>query len=158
MPASPLVHSNRREGRVCVSSRVSISHVHSVRERRMWVLRDLSVSAARPRAIFLIRPFANRPRYCAIVAYYMYRALSACWLLCLIASHANLHQVCLPTCQFIYRFCNPRRSKEKSVSRYRNILLGHCNISKKSYVRYKEITGYPENIFTHRIIHLWRQR
>lgn len=44
-------------------------------ETRMWVLRDLSVSAARLRAIFLIRPFVNRPRHCAIVTYYIYRTV-----------------------------------------------------------------------------------
>jgi len=142
MPASPLAHSNRREGRVCVSSRVS--HVHSVRERRMWVLRDLSVSAARPRAIFLIRPFASRPRHCAIVAYYMYRTCVIGLLITLSNSEPR---------QSPSRFCNPRSEGKSALSRYCNILLGHCNISKKCHVRRKENTGYPVNIFTHRYMY-----
>lgn len=103
VPASPLAHSNRREGRVAFR-RAFPFRTCIAWERRMWVLRDLSVSAARPQAIFLIRSFRKSPPLLCNrrELHIPYRALSACWLLRLMAGHANLCQACLPTCRFIY--------------------------------------------------------
>lgn len=143
-------------GARCVWSRVSISHVHSVRERRMWVLRDLSVSAARPRAVFLIRPFANRPRHCAIVAYYIY--IVPCVIGSLITppnggSRQSLSSVFTDLSIYIPILQSETEERDMCRTSSRYLSLGHCNISQKSHARGTENSGYSEKIFNRRYLY-----
>lgn len=142
VPASPLAHSNRRAGPIAFRRAFPFCTCIAW-ERHMWVLRDLSVSAAQPQAIFLIRLFANRPRHCAIIAYYTH----VCIISSITPPNGGSRQS--PSSVFtdlsIYTDSATETTLRKiceTSSRY--ISPGDCNIKKNS-VRCKENTECSEN-------------
>lgn len=100
--ASPLAHSNRRASRV-------FPFRTCARKRRMWVSRDLSVSARW--LIFSIPDY--RSWIAPVIGQYIFRALLTDQLLRLIAETHNCHRMCLPN----WRFTSIPRCKKSSARR-----------------------------------------
>lgn len=119
----------------------------------MWVLCDLSVSAARPRAIFLIRSFAQ------IAPAIVQSSRITCTVSCVIGSSItppNGGSRQSPSSR-VYRLVDlytDSAIRDGAKGNLRQDILHQSRdiayISKKSHVGDKENTGYPENTFNHR--------